>query len=289
MEPNRDRDGDVSRARSAVTVQEDLAIARVTTLTLKKRKSDGEKITMLTAYDYPCAKLIDEAGVDVILVGDSCGMVVMGRRDTLSVTMDEMLHHTRIVSAAVDNALVVADMPFMSYQVSPEEALRNAGRFVAEAGAQAVKLEGSADKFGETIRAILRAGIPVMGHIGLLPQSVHQIGGYKVQGRSTECRARLKSEAQGLEEIGCFAIVLECIPADLAGEITALVSIPTIGIGAGSACDGQVLVMHDMLGWGAARFTKTFADARSLMKQAFEDYVREVKTGAFPGEEHEYK
>ena len=244
---------------------------------------------MLTAYDYPTAKVLDEAGVDIILVGDSCGMVVMGRSNTLGVTMDQMVHHTRMVADAVDNALVVADMPFMSYQISTEEAVRNAGRFVAEAGAQAVKLEGPADKFGEAIAAILRAGIPVMGHIGLTPQSVNQIGGYKVQGRSEEARIRLKQEAQGLEDVGCFCLVLECIPGDLAGEITAALSIPTIGIGAGAQCDGQVLVVHDMLGWGKARFTKTYADVRSQMRQACVDYVAEVKAGAFPTKEHEYQ
>ena len=244
---------------------------------------------MLTAYDYPTAKVLDEAGVDIILVGDSCGMVVMGRTDTLGVTMDQMVHHTRMVADAVDNALVVADMPFMSYQVSTEEAVRNAGRFVAEAGAQAVKLEGPADKFGEAIAAILRAGIPVVGHIGLTPQSVNQIGGYKVQGRSEEARIRLKQEAQGLEDVGCFCLVLECIPGDLAAEITAALSIPTIGIGAGAQCDGQVLVVHDMLGWGKTRFTKTYADVRGLMRQACVDYVAEVKSGAFPAKEHEYQ
>jgi len=288
LEPNWDRDGDASQPRSAVTVQEDRAIARITTVALQERKSVGEKIAMLTAYDYPTAKLIDQAGIDIILVGDSCGMAVMGRKDTLGVTMDEMIHHTKMVSAAVENALVVADMPFLSYQVRPEDALRNAGRFIAEAGAQAVKLEGPADKFGDAIAAILRAGIPVMGHIGLLPQSVNQIGGYKIQGRSTESRARLKEEAQGLEAIGCFAIVFECIPADLAAEITDLVSIPTIGIGAGAGCDGQVLVMHDMLGWGFTKFTKTFADVKGLMHEAFAGYVREVKDGAFPAEEHTF-
>ena len=266
-----------------------LAIARTTTVSLKDRKQAGEKIAMLTAYDYPCAKLIDAAGVDVTLVGDSCGMAVMGRPDTLSVTMDEMIHHTKMVSSAVENALVVGDMPFLSYQVSTEEAVRNAGRFVSEGGARAVKLEGPADKFGEVIEGILRAGIPMMGHIGLLPQSVNQLGGYKVQGRSDECRARLKEEAQGLEQIGCFALVLECIPADLAAEISTALTIPAIGIGAGAGCDGQVLVMHDMLGWGFTKFTKTFGDARTVMQTAFEDYVREVKLGAFPSEEHEFK
>lgn len=223
---------------------------RVSAVSLRDRKRAGEKIAVLTAYDFPTAKLIDQSGVDVVLVGDSCGMVVMGRENTLGVTMDEMVYHTRIVSAAVEHALVVGDMPFLSYQISSEEAVRNAGRFVAEAGAQAVKLEGPAQRFGDTIRAILDASIPVMGHIGLQPQSIHQLGGYKVQGRDPESRARLIEEAKGLEDIGCFALVLECVPASLAKEITDAISIPTIGIGAGPHCDGQVLVMHDMLGMG---------------------------------------
>jgi len=269
-------------------------MARVSVVSLKERKQNGavaarDKIAMLTAYDYPSAQILDECGVDIILVGDSCGMVVMGQPDTLGVTMDDMVHHTKMVSRAVHNALVIADMPFLSYQISPEEALRNAGRLVSEAGAQGVKIEGPAEKFGDSIAAILRAGIPVMGHIGLTPQSVHQIGGYRVQGRSPECRIRLKNEARGLEEIGCFTLVLECIPADLAAEITSMVSIPTIGIGAGSACDGQVLVLHDILGWGTTRFSKTFGDVKGLMEQACRDYVAAVKSGAFPSKEHEFK
>ncbi len=263
--------------------------SRVTTATFRERKQSGEKIAVLTAYDYPSALLQEEAGVDAILVGDSLGMAIMGGEDTLSVTMDDMLHHTRMVSRAAQRAMVIADMPFLSYQITPEEALRNAGRFIAEAGAQAVKLEGPAERFGGAIELILRAGIPVMGHIGLTPQSVHQIGGYKVQGRDAASRERLKQEALGLQELGCFSIVLECIPADLAAEITASMQIPTIGIGAGAGCDGQVLVMHDMLGWGKARFTKTYADVRAAMLQAFKDYTEEVKSGAFPTEAHAYK
>lgn len=263
--------------------------SRITTATFRERKQSGEKIAVLTAYDYPSAILQDEAGVDAILVGDSLGMAVMGGKDTLSVTMDDMLHHTRMVARAAQRAMVIADMPFLSYQICPEEALRNAGRFIAEAGAQAVKLEGPAGRFGAAIELILRAGIPVMGHIGLTPQSVHQMGGYKVQGRDAAARERLKQEALGLQELGCFSIVLECIPADLAAEITASLQIPTIGIGAGAGCDGQVLVMHDMLGWGKARFTKTYADARALMLQAFKDYAEEVKSGAFPAEAQTYK
>lgn len=244
---------------------------------------------MLTAYDFPTAQVLDESGVDVVLVGDSAGNVVMGRADTLSVTMDEMVHHTRMVSAAVQNALVVADMPFLSYQISPEDALRNAGRLVAEGGAQSVKLEGPADKFGGAMTAILHAGIPVMGHIGLTPQSINQIGGYKIQGRTPEARLRLKEEAEGLERVGCFAMVLECIPANLAAEITASVSIPTIGIGAGAECDGQVLVVHDILGWGKTKFSKTFGDVRALMHEACERYVAAVQEGTFPSKEHEFE
>lgn len=275
----------------------------VTSVSLRERKqrrlegrasgvhdaSRDDRIVVLTAYDHPSAVVLDEAGVDVVLVGDSAGNVVMGRPNTLAVTVDEMVHHTRMVSSGVRNALVVADMPFLSYQISPEEALRNAGRLVVEGGAQAVKLEGPVDKFGDSIAAILRTGIPVMGHIGLTPQSVHQIGGYKVQGRSPEDRARLVEEARGLEQAGCFAIVLECIPADLAAEITDTLAIPTIGIGAGAACDGQVLVLHDILGWGTARFTKTFGDVRGLMAKACQDYAAAVRSGAFPGPEHEFK
>lgn len=263
-------------------------MAAVTTVTFQQRKKAGEKITVLTAYDYPTAKLVDEAGVDAILVGDSMGMAIMGKRDTLAVTVDDILHHTRMVTRAVERCFVIADMPFLSYQVNHEEALRNAGRLVAEGGAHAVKLEGGPDKYGDAITTILKAGVPVMGHIGLTPQSVHQFGGYKIQGRDEAGRDRLLREAKGLEELGCFAIVLECMPPALAQEITGSVGIPTIGIGAGAACDGQVLVMHDMLGWGATRFTKTFVDVRGAMKQAFEDYAAEVRAGTFPATEHTY-
>lgn len=265
-------------------------MTRVRTTTLRKCKESGGKIAMLTAYDFPTAKLMDEAGIDVVLVGDSCGDNVMGLDDTLGVTMDDMLHHTKMVSRAVKRAMVVADMPFLSYQVSTEEAVRNAGRFVAEAGAQAVKLEGPAGRFGDAIRAILRTGIPVMGHIGFTPQSVNQIGGYKVQGRGEEGHARLLSEAKGLEALGCFAVVLELVTADLAAEITQALSIPTIGIGSGPGCDGQVLVMHDMLGFHEPKkHFKVYADVRSQMAAAFAGYVREVKEGAFPTAEHAHQ
>jgi len=265
-------------------------MARVTAVSLRDRKKAGERIAVLTAYDYPTAKLMDHAGVEVILVGDSCGMVVMGHANTLPVTMDQMVHHTAMVARATTNALVVADLPFLSYQVSPENALRNAGRLIAEGGAQAVKLEGPASKFGPAIEAILRAGIPVMGHLGLTPQSIHQIGGYKIQGRDPAGRKRLEAEAKGLENAGCFSVVLECIPAALAKVITESLSIPTIGIGAGPACDGQVLVMHDILGLGKyTKFAKVYGDAGALMSKAFTEYVAEVKSGAFPSPEHSFE
>ena len=261
---------------------------RVRTTTLQKRKLDGEKIVALTAYDYPMARLLDESDVDVILVGDSLGTAVAGLDDTLGVTMDQMVYHTRIVSRAVKRALLVADMPFLSYQVSPELALQSAGRLVAEGGAHAVKLEGPADRFGAAIEAITRAGIPVMGHIGLTPQSVHQIGGYKVQGVDERARERLLEEALGLQRAGCFSLVLELVVADVAGEITERLTIPTIGIGSGVQCDGQVLIMHDMLGFGPGyRFVKTFFDARSAIAGALAAYAREVREGSFPGPEHE--
>jgi len=265
-------------------------MARVRTTTFLKRKQNGERIAVLTAYDYPSAKLVDEAGIDAILVGDTLGVVVQGQPDTLPVTMDDMVYHTRLVSRAVERAMVIGDMPFMSYQVDTNEAVRNAGRLVAEGGANAVKLEGPADKFGDVIGGILRAGIPVMGHIGLTPQSVNQIGGYKLQGREPEARERLKEQALGLQEAGCFAVVLEFVKADIAAEITELLSIPTIGIGSGVGCDGQVLVFHDMLGLGHAwTFVKVFADAKVLMKEAVEQYKNEVLEGTFPGPEHEFK
>jgi 3-methyl-2-oxobutanoate hydroxymethyltransferase len=263
---------------------------RVTAVSLRDRKKAGEKIAVLTAYDYPTAKILDESGIDVVLVGDSCGMVVMGRPDTLSVTMDEMVYHVSLVSRAVQRALTVADMPFLSYQVQPADAVRNAGRFIAVAGAQAVKVEGPIERVGAPIKAILDAGIPVMGHIGLTPQSVHQIGGYKIQGRDEQSRARLKDEARGLEESGCFAIVLECVPATLAREISKELAIPTIGIGAGPHCDGQVLVMHDIIGMGKyTKFAKVYFDAGKALKEAFATYVQEVKSGAFPTEEQSFE
>ncbi|HOL21043.1 MAG TPA: 3-methyl-2-oxobutanoate hydroxymethyltransferase [Candidatus Hydrogenedens sp.] len=253
-----------------------------------EQKKKNEKLVLLTAYDFLIAQLEEEAGVDGILVGDSLGMVVMGRENTLSVSMDIMLYHTSIVSRAVKNTLVIADMPFLSYQISPEEALRNAGRLVSEGGAHAVKLEGPVGKYGSAIEKIIKTGIPVMGHIGLTPQSVLELGGYKVQGRSEACRKRLKREAKELQDVGCFSIVLECIPMDLAKEITENLDIPTIGIGAGPDCDGQILVCYDILGWGKARFAKTYSDVRDEMKKAFESFVTEVKTKKYPEDKHSY-
>ncbi|PCJ65090.1 MAG: 3-methyl-2-oxobutanoate hydroxymethyltransferase [Candidatus Hydrogenedentota bacterium] len=263
-------------------------MSKVTAPSLKERKMRGEKLAVLTAYDYPTAKLMDECSVDAILVGDSCAMVVMGRENTLSLTVDEILHHVKMVSAAAEHAFIIADMPFLSYQISTEESVRNAGRLVAEGGAHCVKLEGPARIFGDTIRAIQNASIPVMGHLGLTPQSIHVMGGYKVQGKDQESRKLLKQDALELDELGCCAIVLECIPPDLAEEISASVSCPTIGIGAGAGCDGQVLVMHDMMGWGGTRFTKTFTDVKTSMEAAFNGYITEVKAGTFPAQEHQY-
>lgn len=265
-------------------------MSRIRTTTFQKRKDSGEKITVLTAYDYPTAKIMDQAGIDAILIGDSVGMAVQGHSDCLSVTMDTMIYHIEMVARATEHAMVIGDMPFMSYQLSPQDALRNAGRFVAEGGAHAVKLEGGVDRFGIAIRTIINAGIPVMGHIGLTPQSINQIGGYKVQGRDEYAQERLKNEAIGLQEAGCFAIVLELVQADIAREISQMLSIPTIGIGSGSGCDGQVLVTHDMLGIGRqSKFVKRYCDFESQMKDAFESYIKDVKDGTFPGEEHEHK
>ncbi len=264
-------------------------MTKVTTLSFRDRKARGEKISMLTAYDYPSACLLDEAEVDAILVGDSVGMAVMGYDSTLPVTLDDILHHTRMVSRGVKRALVVADMPFLSYHISPEESVRNAGRLIAEGGGHAVKVEGPVRRIGKALGAILDAGIPVMGHLGLTPQAVHQFGGFRVQGRGDEAQAQLLADARALEDAGCFAIVLECIPRDLATAVSEALTIPTIGIGAGAGCDGQVLVLHDILGWGKARFAHTFFDARAAIGQAVSDYVGAVNAGVYPAEEHGYE
>ena len=261
---------------------------RVTTTLLKEKKARKEKITMLTAYDYSTAMMVDQAGIDVILVGDSLGNVVLGYETTLPVTMDDMIHHTRAVARGTKNSLLVGDMPFLSYHVSIQEAVRNAGRFIQEGGAQAVKLEGGEERV-DTIKAVLDAQIPVMGHIGLTPQSVHQFGGFKVQGRDVETARKLLRDAKALEAAGVFAIVLECVPAALAERITAEVSVPTIGIGAGPGCDGQVLVINDMLGlYGGftPKFVKKFANLNPLILDALRQYKEEVEKGVFPGPEH---
>ena len=246
------------------------------------------KLAMITAYDTPSARIVDEAGMDMVLVGDSLGMVMLGREDTLSVTLDEMIHHCRAVMRGVRHALVVADMPFMTYEPSPELALANAARLVRESGVRAVKLEGA---YLPQIRALVDAGIPVMGHIGLTPQRAARLGGFKVQGKSADAAGILLEEAAGLEAAGCFAIVLEAVPAPLAEAITARVSVPTIGIGAGAGCDGQVLVLHDMLGLYSAftpRFVKRYAELGTLMTQAVREYAEEVRSGAFPTPAHSF-
>jgi len=248
------------------------------------------KLSMLTAYDYPTALWVDQSGIDMILVGDSLAMVVLGQEDTLSVGMAEMIHHTRAVSLAARRALVIGDMPFLSYQVSVEQAVLNAGRFLQEGRAQAVKLEGG-KRVEPQVRAIVNAGIPVQGHIGLTPQSSAQLGGFKVQGKTAEAARLLIEDAQALVEAGCFSIVLEAIPSPIAAQITESVPVPTIGIGAGPQCDGQVLVIHDVLGLFdrfLPRFVKRYAQLGETIRQALNSFREEVETGAFPGPEHTF-
>lgn len=256
---------------------------RVTVPDVRAMKGSA-RIGMLTAYDYPSAKSVDAGGADIILVGDSLGMVILGYPDTLRVTMDDMLHHTRAVARGTERALIVGDMPYLSYHVSIEESVRNAGAFV-HAGAHAVKVEGGKPRRIETIRAIIDAEIPVMGHVGLTPQSVNALGGFKVQGKGSAQAKRLIEEAIALDEAGCFSIVLECVPAELAAYITERVSIPTIGIGAGPACDGQVLVYHDLLGMFdgfTPKFVRRYADVGEVVVSAVRRYVEDVREGRFP-------
>jgi len=263
---------------------------RVTVRTLAHRKRRGERISMLTAYDFAFASIFDGAGIDVLLVGDSLGNVVLGHDTTLPVTLDEVVYHTRPVARASRRALVVGDLPFGSYQVSAEEGVRSAIRLVKEGGAHAVKLEGGRS-MAETIARIVRAEIPVMGHVGLTPQAVHRMGGFRVQGRSESGRARVIADAEAVQEAGAFAVVLEGMPADLAAEITRKLEIPTVGIGAGPHCDGQVLVMHDMLGlneWTPS-FVKQYADLGAVAARAARSFAEEVAGGKFPAEEHCYK
>lgn len=261
---------------------------KTTTRTLQQKKQRHEAITMLTAYDYSMAQAVDAAGMDSILVGDSLGMVVLGYETTLPVTMDDMLHHCKAVARGASYALLVGDMPFMSYQVSVEQAVHNAGRFLQEAGMDAVKLEGGHERLA-AVQAIVAAGIPVMGHLGLTPQSVHQLGGFRTQGSTAQKGARIYADALALQTAGCFAIVLECVPVRLASKISADLDIPTIGIGAGGGCDGQVLVAHDVLGLFGRflpRFVKQYAHLWEAMRDALTTYVQDVGTGAFPADEH---
>jgi 3-methyl-2-oxobutanoate hydroxymethyltransferase len=267
---------------------------KVTVPEILKRKRDGGKITMLTAYDYPFARILDEAGIDVLLVGDTLGMVVQGLDTTLPVTVDEIIYHLRMVTRARTRALVVGDLPFLSYQISTEDALRNAGRMVKEGGAEAVKLEGGVN-VAETIATLAAMDVPVMGHVGLTPQSVHRMGGHKVQGKkhgqAPGGRERLLEDAAAVEEAGAFALVLEGIPLDLAAEITERASIPTIGIGAGAHCDGQVLVLHDLLGLFdkfAPKFSKRYVNLKDVVSGAVREYVAEVQSGAFPTDAHSF-
>ena len=263
---------------------------RVTLPTLRRRKRKGEKITMLTAYDFTFAQIFDAAGIDVLLVGDSLGNVVQGQSTTLPVTLEESLYHTRLVARGARRALVVADMPFGSYQVSPEDAVRNAIRFVKESAAHAVKLEGGTAML-ETIARIVACEIPVMGHVGLTPQAIHRMGGHRVQGRSEAGRAKVLADAKAVEEAGAFAVVLEGMPVELAREVTATLSIATIGIGAGVHCDGQVLVMHDLLGlsdWTPS-FVKPYANLGAVASQAARQFAEEVSEQKFPDAEHSYR
>ena len=257
---------------------------RVTLGQIKEMKPRGERITMLTAYDYTTAQLLDRAGIDMLLVGDSLGMVVLGYESTLPVTMEDMIHHTRAVTRGTQRAFVVADMPFMTYHASIPEAIHNAGRFLQEAGAQAVKIEGGIS-VAETMKRIVECGIPVMGHIGLTPQSINQLGGFKVQGKTSEAAARLIADAKALEEAGSFAIVLECVPAPLSKLISERISVPTIGIGAGVHCDGQVQVISDLLGLFAdfiPKHAKQYAKLGEEIRAAAARYIEEVKSSAFP-------
>jgi len=259
--------------------------------TIKEMKQKGERFAMLTAYDYTTAKIVDAAGVPLILVGDSLGMVVLGYDSTIPVTMDDMLHHTKAVVRGTKNAIVVGDMPFMTYQISKKEALRNAARFIQEGGAKAVKLEGGIN-VAETVKKISSNGIPVMGHIGLTPQYIHQLGGFKIQGKSIETAKKLLQDARALEEAGAFAVVLETVPAALAEYITQSISIPTIGIGAGAGCDGQVQVISDILGQFTdfvPKHAKQYAKLADIMSKAIADYNTEVKNGSFPTDEQSFQ
>lgn len=261
-----------------------------TIITFKQSKQQGRKISMLTAYDYSTAKIMDEAGINAILVGDSLGNVVLGYEDTLSVTMEDMIHHGAAVARGAKNAMVVVDMPFMSYQTSVYDAVVNAGRLMKEGRASAVKLEGGKEVCPQ-VKAVTEAGIPVMGHLGLTPQSINALGGHRVQGKTQQAAQKLLDDARALQEAGAFAVVLECVPEKLADKVTKELEIPTIGIGAGSGCDGQVLVYQDMLGMFSdftPKFVKKFANVGQVMKEAFKSYIDEMQQGSFPSQEHCY-
>ena len=258
---------------------------------LLNKKRDGEKITMLTAYDYPIASMLDEAGVDIILVGDSLGMVVLGYKDTLSVTMDDMIRHSQAARRGVKNAFLIGDMPYKSFD-NPKDALKNAKRFIEEAGCDGVKLENQEESSFASAEAIIKSGIAVQGHLGLTPQSAEKLGGFKVQGKTPEAAQKIVDNAKRLEKMGCFSIVLECVPADLGKMVTDAVSIPTIGIGAGIDCDGQVLVISDMVGLFerfTPKFVKKYANLAPDIKKAAAQYIIEVKEGKFPSKEHSFK
>ncbi|MGI6404902.1 MAG: 3-methyl-2-oxobutanoate hydroxymethyltransferase [Syntrophaceticus sp.] len=265
-------------------------MSRVTTATLQEMKEQGVKSTLLTAYDYPTARLLDEAGIDILLIGDSVGNTVLGYENTLPVTMEEMLHHTAAVSRGAERAMVVADMPFLSYQTTIADAVWNAGLFIKESGAHAVKLEGGRER-ADAVRAMVETGIPVMGHLGLTPQSVNQFGGFRVQGKTGDAARRLMEDAVILEEAGAFSIVLECIPADVAEDITNNLKIPTLSCGAGPHCSGQVMVIHDMLGCTGKKvpkFVKQYANLHDIIIEALKTFKKEVQDGTFPGPDQCY-
>jgi len=265
--------------------------AAVTIPDLLKKKAAGEKIVALTAYDFPTALILDEAGVDLILVGDSLGMVVLGYKNTIPVTMDEMIHHTKAVTRAVRRALVIGDMPYFSFHQTEELTIANASRFLKEAGAKGIKIEGASKRRLKLIEAMVEAEIPVMGHVGLTPQSIHHLGQFKVKGKEADEARKICADAQNLERAGVFCVILECIPQDLARRVTAKLKIPTIGIGAGPHCDGQILVFHDLVGYSIGyipKFVKRYADLQSVIGQAVKKYSEDVRTGVFPDETHSY-
>jgi 3-methyl-2-oxobutanoate hydroxymethyltransferase len=267
------------------------SVTRLTVPIIQARKAAGEKIVVLTAYDYPTAEILDRMGVDMILVGDSAAMVVLGRDNTISLTVDELLHHLKPVARAARRALVIADMPFLSFRLSAEDAVRNAARFLQEGGAGGVKIEGASPFRLEVVRRLVDAEIPVLGHVGLTPQSVLRLGQFKVQGGDAQEGARIVREAEALEEAGAFAIVLECVPLEVAAEITARLSIPTIGIGAGASCDGQVLVFHDLVGCSRGylpKFVRKYAEMDRLIEESVAKYGDDVRAGRFPDDGHSY-